>query len=118
MITLTCHDHLKGQINFDDLNNSKEYDAEKAYNQSKLANILFTLELSDRYKDKGVLANCVDPGYVYTDLMRNSSVYRSPYSPISFFFRMFLKNARMGSQPVVFAAVSNEMDNTTGKYIR
>ena len=118
VITLTSRDHLKGNINFDDLNSSKNYNEEEAYNQSKLANVLFSQELSERLKGTGVTANCVDPGYVYTELMRYSSIYKSPYSPVSFGFRMFLKSPKMGAQPVVFAAVCTDIENSTGKYFR
>ena len=118
VVVLTSRDHLKGKINFDDLNSSKSYNEEEAYNQSKLCNVLFVNELSERLKGSGVTANCVDPGYVYTDLMRYSSVYKSPYSPVSFFFKMFLKTPKMGAQPVVFACVSDELTDITGKYFR
>lgn len=40
--------HIRGKINFDDLNSEKRYDPAEAYEQSKLANILFTRELSKR----------------------------------------------------------------------
>lgn len=40
--------HTRGRINFEDLNSEKEYDPGAAYNQSKLANVLFTKELAKR----------------------------------------------------------------------
>ncbi len=80
--------------------------------------MLFVNELSERLKGTGVTANCVDPGYVYTDLMRHSSVYKSPYSPVGFVFKMFLKTPKMGAQPVIFACVSEELENISGKYLR
>lgn len=118
IVVLSSRDHMKGKINFEDLNSSKKYNEEDAYNQSKLANVLFANELSERLKETGVTVNCVDPGYVYTDLMRNSSVYKSPYSPISLFFKVFLKTPEMGAQPVVYACVSKRYEIETGKYIR
>lgn len=118
VVVLTSRDHLKGKINFEDLNSTKHYNEEDAYNQSKLANVLFVQELSERLKGTGVTANCVDPGYVYTDLMRYSSVYKSPYSPVSFVFKMFLKTPKMGAQPVVFACVCADLENVSGKYFR
>lgn len=45
-----------GQMNFDDLNMEKSYTPLKAYQQSKLANILFTKELSRKLKgDQDIL---------------------------------------------------------------
>lgn len=40
--------HTRGEINIGDLNSEKSYDEGKAYNQSKLANVLFTRELAKR----------------------------------------------------------------------
>ncbi|RMZ98186.1 retinol dehydrogenase 13-like, partial [Brachionus plicatilis] len=62
VIVLTCKDHIKGEMNFEDLNSTKNYNEKDAYNQSKLANILFTKELAEKLKDSGVSVNCVDPG--------------------------------------------------------
>lgn len=44
--------HTRGTINFEDLNSDKSYDASAAYNQSKLANVLFTKELAKRLAGK------------------------------------------------------------------
>lgn len=50
-----------------DLNNEKNYSPQKAYGESKLANILFTRELNKRYKDKGISAVAFEPGVVRTN---------------------------------------------------
>lgn len=44
--------HQRGKIDFDDLNSEKNYDPAKAYEQSKLANVLFTRELAKRLEGK------------------------------------------------------------------
>lgn len=54
IVVLSCRDHVKGKINFEDLNSSKAYDKEAAYNQSKLANILFATHLNELLKNTGV----------------------------------------------------------------
>ena len=118
ILIVSCADHLKGEINFEDLNSAKNYNADFAYNQSKLANVLFGMELSERLKDTGVTVNCVIPGYTYTDHMKNASVYKSPYSPVSFFFKIFLKTPIFAAQTVVFASVSPRLENVTGKFVR
>jgi hypothetical protein len=64
------------------------------------------------------LSNSVDPGYANTDLLRNSSLHKSPYSPVSYFFKVFLKTPKMGAQPVVFLCVNSSLENVTGKYFR
>jgi len=47
------------------------YDRVQAYGQSKLANVLFAQELSERWRSKGVLANSLHPGVVDTELFRH-----------------------------------------------
>lgn len=121
VVVVTCQSYKKcKKIDFDDLNAAKEYDLKKAYDQSKFMNVMFAQELNERLKHgaDGVTVNCADPGYVFTDIMRHSSIHSSKYSPVKFFFRTFLKTPEMGAQPVLFTCVSDELKNTTGKYIR
>jgi NAD(P)-dependent dehydrogenase (short-subunit alcohol dehydrogenase family) len=64
-----------GRIDFDDLNwERRSYKPWPAYGQSKLANIMFALELSRRLAvaGSGVLVTAAHPGYTATDLQRNS----------------------------------------------
>jgi NAD(P)-dependent dehydrogenase (short-subunit alcohol dehydrogenase family) len=58
--------HEGAILDFDDLQSEKSYSAMKAYSRSKLCNILFTRELARRFKDTGVTANCLHPGFVAT----------------------------------------------------
>jgi NAD(P)-dependent dehydrogenase (short-subunit alcohol dehydrogenase family) len=119
IIVVTCRDYMKSKImNFDDLNSAKDYNIENSYNQSKLANVMFGFELSDRLKEKNVTVNCVDPGYAYTDLMRHSSIYKTKFSPVSLFFKIFMKTPEIAAQSIIYAIVSDELNEVTGKYIR
>ena len=49
-------------MNWEDLNWEKSYDKNKAYAQSKLANVLHAKELARRAKDVGIVAFSVHPG--------------------------------------------------------
>jgi len=69
-----------GRIDFDDLNwERRRYNAWLAYSQSKLANIMFALELSRRLaaRGSGVLVTAAHPGWTATDLQRNTGSVRS-----------------------------------------
>ncbi|WNB86630.1 SDR family NAD(P)-dependent oxidoreductase [Cellulomonas sp. ATA003] len=57
---------LFGHLDLDDLENERGYSARKAYGDSKLANILFTVELQRRFGDRGVSAAAFHPGVVAT----------------------------------------------------
>lgn len=59
-----------GRIDFDNLQMTRRYNGTRAYLQSKLANVMFTYELSEQTRDAGVTVNCVYPGLVTTDLLR------------------------------------------------
>lgn len=63
-------------MNTTDLNSEQSYDPGDAYNQSKLANILFTRNIARRLTGTGVTVNAVDPGLVDTEIMRHMSVFR------------------------------------------
>jgi NAD(P)-dependent dehydrogenase (short-subunit alcohol dehydrogenase family) len=72
--TLTSSVAASGQINFADLNSSLRYRFVAAYSQSKLANLIFALELARRARASGVplVSTAVNPGIVATGLLRRS----------------------------------------------
>ena len=66
MVTVSSHAHAQGRIDFDDLQGERSYSGARAYNQSKLANVLFTYELARKLRGSGVAANVLHPGVVST----------------------------------------------------
>ncbi|MCC5886261.1 MAG: SDR family oxidoreductase [Gammaproteobacteria bacterium] len=71
VVTVSSKLHTKGSIDFDSFKGFTKYSAQVAYNQSKLANVLFSAELADRLADSGVTANALHPGGVATDIVRD-----------------------------------------------
>jgi len=69
VVTVSSYAHLVGRISFDDLMGEKGYGRWKAYGQSKLANLLFTLEL-DRRAEGRLTAVAAHPGYAATHLQQ------------------------------------------------
>jgi NAD(P)-dependent dehydrogenase (short-subunit alcohol dehydrogenase family) len=108
IVTVSSVAHLTGVIDFDDLQSERHYDREKAYAQSKLANLLFTYELDRRLRaaGNGVIALACHPGVVYTDLFvtrsRPEQFLLSPSMRIINFWAV--QNARMGALPTLRAA--------------
>ena len=101
--------HKYGRINFDDLMVTKNYDPTRAYTQSKLANLMFALELDRRLKAAGSDVMCVacHPGYSNTQLQSTG--------PAGFFNILYkLTNpllaqpAYNGAIPTVLAAAGEE----------
>ena len=112
---------LEGNINFEDLNSINNYEPWKAYRQSKLCNVLFTLELSKRLLNSGVSAIALHPGVVRTELGRyfmNSSKFinRILYSIMLPFMWLLMKTPEQGAQTTIYCAVAEELENVSGKY--
>ncbi len=71
-VSSNAHRMGSGTIDFDNLNAEKGYDAREAYAQSKLANLLFTLELNARLQElnAAAMATSAHPGWTVTNLQR------------------------------------------------
>lgn len=79
IVVVSSTAHTVGRIQLDDLNwDRRSYSAWAAYSQSKLANLLFALELQRRLEARGskVTVTAAHPGYTATDLQRTSGVVR------------------------------------------
>ncbi|XP_017014767.2 retinol dehydrogenase 13 [Drosophila takahashii] len=118
IVVLSSIAHRLGRIKRDDLNSEKSYDRKMAYCQSKLANILFTRELSKRLGGTGVTVNALHPGVVNTELFRNTPFLGSKLGKliIAPFIWIFIKTARNGAQTSLYAALDPSLKNVSGKY--
>lgn len=104
--------HSSGKINRNDFNMDKSYDRYEAYFNSKLANILFTRELSKRLHGTGITANSVHPGVVSTELQRNHLLSRILLTP----FMIFSKTPKSGAQTSVMLALDPDLEKISGNY--
>ena len=103
-------------IYFDDIHLDREYAPWKAYGQSKLANILFTVELAKRLKGTGVITNCCHPGVVMTNLGRHMNFplwKKILYSPL---ILMMFKTSYYGAQTQIYLSVAPEVHDVSGFY--
>ncbi|RZF45182.1 hypothetical protein LSTR_LSTR009953 [Laodelphax striatellus] len=119
IVNLSSVAHQRGYIKFDDLNWEKRpYSALAAYQQSKLANILFTKELAERLQDKGVNVYAVHPGVVKTELGRHlDEVYFTGARTLARTLGYFLlKTPEQGAQTTLYCALSEQAANETGLY--
>ena len=66
-----------GKVDFYDLQNKKNYKGMQAYSNAKLMLMMFTYELSRRLAGTGVTVNVLMPGFVATNLGKNSGSLRS-----------------------------------------
>ena len=109
IVTVSSVAHQRGVIRFDDLQSERSYNASAAYEQSKLANLLFTYELNDRLKaaGAGTIALAAHPGNARTSLWRSSSrLEHALISPRLRFVNWWLvQSAEAGALPTLRAAV-------------
>jgi NAD(P)-dependent dehydrogenase (short-subunit alcohol dehydrogenase family) len=68
IVNLSSGSHFSGTMHWDDLGLARGYHGLKAYDQSKLAMVLFTAELARRCGASGPWAYAVDPGLVRTEI--------------------------------------------------
>ena len=87
ILNITCQDYRKGKLDFANLNMLQNYTPEGAYQQSKLANVLFTKELAERLKESKVNVFSIRANKCHTDLKRNFSYW--PYYSLSAIPRAF-----------------------------
>ncbi|MDP2308967.1 MAG: SDR family oxidoreductase [Pseudomonadota bacterium] len=111
IVVLSSALHYQGKMVWDDLMYERRpYAAVAAYNQSKLANVLFTLALSRRLAGSGVTVNAVHPGVVATDLARGYPAF------LVKLFHLFLLTPAKGAACSVHVASSPELEGVSGRY--
>jgi NAD(P)-dependent dehydrogenase (short-subunit alcohol dehydrogenase family) len=113
VINTSSEAHRRNQLDFDDLQASKNYTGFRVYGRSKLANILFTRELARRLAGTGVIANCLHPGFVNTRFGDEGTGWFSTG------FRLVKKFAitpEKGAETIVYLASSPEASDVTGEY--
>lgn len=113
IINVTSDAHTRGHVIFDDLQEESGYGAMKSYSQSKLAQVLFTYELSRRLSGTGVTVNCVHPGVVATNWGRQSWGITGVFLRI---FGFLMLKPSGGADTVVYLASSPEVQDVSGKY--
>jgi NAD(P)-dependent dehydrogenase (short-subunit alcohol dehydrogenase family) len=114
VVTLSSTAHKMGHINFDNLNGDRHYFRWNAYGQSKLANLLFALELDRRLRAAGstVKSLAAHPGYAATKL-------QSAAAPMVDRLVMMVGNAvvaqsdEMGALPILYAATQPGLEGGT-----
>jgi NAD(P)-dependent dehydrogenase (short-subunit alcohol dehydrogenase family) len=109
VVTVSSNLHRAGVIDFDDLNwEHRRYDGWGSYRQSKLANLLFTLELARRLQACGssIRANAAHPGYARTNLSGHSSS-RWTNMTTAIGDRLIAQSDAAGALPILFAATQD-----------
>ena len=113
IINVSSGAHASGKIEFDNLQGERGF-SPRAYDNSKLANILFTMELSRRLEGSGVTVNALHPGFVATGFAKNNG--RVIAALVSIFAPLVARSPAKGAQTSIYLASSPSVGGMTGKY--
>lgn len=103
-----------GRIDFDDLQGERAYSGARAYNQSKLANVMFAYELARRLHGTSVTANAVHPGLVSTGFgAEDPGRTQRLLVPL---LRPFMKAPTQGAATSIHVASVAQLARVTGRY--
>ena len=113
VVTVSSGAHATGRIDFDDLQGAAAYSGQRAYNASKLANVMFTYELARRTEGTGVTATVLHPGVVRTNFGAEDQAGIKAILPL---VRPFLKTPAAGAATTIYLASSTHVHGVTGRY--
>lgn len=113
VVTVASQMHNYGRIIKHDLHGERKYNMVRVYENSKLANVLFSRELAKRTKNTGVSSYSLHPGIVRTDIMRNSRLL-FPLAKVVLFF--LGKSLKSGAQTSIACALDPDLRDISGKY--
>lgn len=116
VVSVASDAHRRGRMHWDDLQLERwGGQGWVAYQQSKLANILFTRELARRLQGTGVTANCLHPGFVDTGFARNNGRLANLLMTL---MRPIQRSPEQGAETLVWAATAPELVGVTGQYFK
>src|SRR5438105_1555980 len=116
VVTVSSLAYVMGRIRLDDLNWAQRYAKWPAYAQSKLANLMFALELARRLpaSSRNVISTAAHPGYAATGLqMVGPQMENSALGKLSMLVSnaLFAQPAQLAALPTLYAATAPDVGN-------
>jgi NAD(P)-dependent dehydrogenase (short-subunit alcohol dehydrogenase family) len=103
-------------IQFDNLSGERGYDPGQAYGHSKLANVLFALELAQRLQGTSATANAVHPGVIMTNLGRHLPAWK--LNTAKWLGKPFMKSIPQGAATTCYVATYPALSKTSGFFFK
>ncbi|MFQ3597715.1 MAG: SDR family oxidoreductase [Chloroherpetonaceae bacterium] len=103
VITVSSIAHMRATLDMDNLQGEKKFEGYNAYSLSKLANVLFAVELANTMKGSTLTSNALHPGVISTKLLEAG-------------FAMKGASLEEGAETSVYLAMSPEVAGVSGKY--
>jgi len=114
IVNVSSNAHHNGTMDFNDLGFKRFYFGFWAYARSKLANILFTYELSRRLDGSGVTVNALHPGTVATDIFSTDFSIFGP--ALKWIVGWSALTPEQGADNTTYLASSPDVEGVTGNY--
>jgi NAD(P)-dependent dehydrogenase (short-subunit alcohol dehydrogenase family) len=111
VVTVSSNEHKGGRIDFDDLQEERDYNPRKSYQRSKLANAVFAIELSRRLQAAGssVTSLFAHPGYSATNLQSTGPTGLMK-GVLAIGNKLLAQSAEHGALPILYAGTSPEVE--------
>lgn len=114
IVNVSSVGHYRGTMDFEDLGFEQGYQIMRAYERSKLANVLFTRELAKRLDGAGVTVNALHPGAVATGIWNGAPWFARPVLAVA--KRLVMISPAEGAKRIVYLATDPGLQATTGLY--
>jgi retinol dehydrogenase 12 len=115
VVVVASEAHRRARLDFGDLMNAR-VGYLRAYERSKLANLLFTRALAGRLRGSGISVNALHPGFVSSELFRG---FPPPVRLLlATLVRPFMRSVQNGARTSVYLATAPEVEGRTGGYYR
>ena len=113
VVTVSSHAQARAASTSTTCRARRNYSGPRAYNQSKLANVMFTYELARRLRGTAVTANALHPGVVRTAFGAEDP---STLTRIARPLMRFLKTPAQGAATSIYLASAADVEGITGGY--
>ena len=97
-------------LNFDDLQGEQNFNSLNAFGASKMANLLFTMELARRLENTGIMVNAIHPGLARSGLLKES------IAPLRFLTWLASSPPQKVTGDILRVAAAPEFEKTTGRF--
>jgi len=109
IVTVTSGAQFFGKVGWGNLKAENYYNKWESYSNSKLANVMFAMELNEKLEEKNIFSLAAHPGIAKTNLFSSQKPKPSTIETFSMaLFSPIFQSAEMGALPQLFAATSPE----------
>lgn len=114
VINVSSNGHKKVKLDIEKIRSNQYQGKYSTYRRSKLANVMFTIDLAERLSNTSVTVNTVHPGLIKTNIGSDDpGIIRKTVNFLKIFFA---QSPEKGADTIVYLATSANVENITGRY--